>query len=134
MDTHEQMAGPDFSQGVLVDVIQDGESLLGHVGDKAVLLTKIEGEFYAVGAHCSHYGGPLNEGLISGETIHCPWHHAVFSLKTGEALKAPALTPISCWHIDLRDGKAFISGKKKITTEPRKDTESLHFVIVGGGA
>lgn len=134
MGVSAELTGPDFSNGVSVDLIKEGESLLGHVGDKPVIVTQIEGEFYAVGARCSHYGGPLNEGIISGEAIHCPWHHSSFSLKTGEALKAPALSPISCWHTNVRDGKLFISGKKKISVEPRNSTIDQHIVIVGGGA
>ncbi|MDG0817586.1 FAD-dependent oxidoreductase [Bdellovibrio svalbardensis] len=129
-----EVSGPDFSKGVSVELIAEGESILGHVGDKAILLSKIEDQFYAIGAHCTHYGGPLNEGLITGETVHCPWHHAVFSLKTGEALKAPALTPVSCWSIEVRDDKVFVTGKRKAAVEPRAGTEKQQFVIVGGGA
>lgn len=129
-----ELTGPDFSKGVSIEIVAEGESLLGHVGDKAVLLSKIEDEFYAVGGHCTHYGGPLNEGLIVGENVHCPWHHAVFSLKTGEALKAPALTPISCWSIEIREEKIFVTGRKKIEAEPRVGTENKQFIIIGGGA
>ncbi len=134
MGISAELSGPDFSKGVSIELIAEGESLLGHVGDKAVLLSKIEDEFYAVGAHCTHYGGPLNEGLIVGDTVHCPWHHAVFSLRTGEALKAPALTPISCWSIEVRDDKVFVTGKRKALLEKREGTEKQQFIIIGGGA
>lgn len=134
MGISAQVTGPDFSQGVSIDLIKSGENLLGHVGDKAVMLVNLEGEFYAVGAHCSHYGGPLNEGLIEGETVHCPWHHGVFNLKTGEALKAPPLNPISCWHTEVRDGKVFITGKKKRTIDVKQATASQSVIIIGGGA
>ena len=134
MATSAQVSGPDFSKGVSVELIKDGETLLGHVGDKAVMLVSLEGTIYAVGAKCSHYGGPLSEGVVVGDTVHCPWHHASFSLKTGEPLKAPALTPISCWTTEIKDDKIFVTGKKPVHHKVRGSTENIHIVIVGGGA
>ena len=68
--------GPDFTQGVALTDFVDGK-LLGHVGDEEVLLVQSGGEIFAVGAHCTHYHGPLAEGLITGESVRCPWHHVV---------------------------------------------------------
>ncbi|WP_413581051.1 FAD-dependent oxidoreductase [Bdellovibrio sp. HCB288] len=134
MGTSAELTGPDFSKGVSVDLIQEGETLLGHVGDRAVILAKVEGEIYAVGANCSHYGAPLSQGLLVGHHIHCPWHHSTFNIKTGEAEKAPALTPIACWMTEVVDEKVFVRGKKKIPQPVLRGTESQHVVIVGGGA
>ena len=62
------------------------------------------GEIFAVSPHCTHYQGPLAEGLVAGPTVRCPWHHARFDLRTGEAVGAPAINAIGCWEIEQRDG------------------------------
>ena len=76
--------------------------LVGHAHGKAVLLARVGKEIFAVSPHCTHYNGPLAEGLIVGETVRCPWHHACFDLRTGEAVRAPALSPITCWDVARR--------------------------------
>src|SRR5690349_10317176 len=78
--------GPDLTQGVALTDFVDGK-LLGHVGDEEVLLVQSGDGFFAVTAHCTHYHGPLAEGLITGDSVRCPWHHACFDLRTGEAAR-----------------------------------------------
>ncbi|WP_347357992.1 FAD-dependent oxidoreductase [Bdellovibrio sp.] len=134
MGRSADLKGPDLSKGIDADQISDGQKLLGFVGDEAVLLVRHEEEYFAVGATCSHYGGPLHEGLIVGETVHCPWHHACFDLRTGDALKAPALNPISAWNVELRGGKIYVTNKKASSIRSREWSESQRYVIVGAGA
>ena len=83
--------GPDLGRGIPVNDLTDGGLLAGHVGQKPVLLARLGSEWFAIDPVCSHYSGPLPEGLMVGDTVRCPWHHACFSLRTGEALRAPAL-------------------------------------------
>src|SRR5256886_7044465 len=103
--------GPDLAQGVAIKDLGDAGMVGGHVGDDAVLLARRGDEFFAIGSTCSHYGGPLAEGLIVGDTVRCPWHHACFSLRTGEAVRAPAFHPMSCWRVEKHDGKVFVREK-----------------------
>src|SRR5689334_25320947 len=103
--------GPDLAPGVWLDQIADGGMLGGHVGEEAVLIARRGDELFAIGATCSHYSGPLAEGLMVDDTVRCPWHHACFSLRTGEAVGAPAFNPMSCWRVEQRDGKAFVDRK-----------------------
>ena len=90
VDQKAPPAGPDLAQGVALSEFA-GNTLLGHVGEEEVLLVRSGSEIFAIDAHCSHYHGPLAEGLVTGEGIRCPWHHACFDLRTGEAVRAPAL-------------------------------------------
>ena len=94
--------GPDLAQGIPLSTLADGGKLLGHVATEAVLLSRRGDEIFAIGATCSHYGGPLAEGVVDGDTVRCPWHHACFSLRTGEALRAPALSPVATWQVERR--------------------------------
>jgi NADPH-dependent 2,4-dienoyl-CoA reductase/sulfur reductase-like enzyme/nitrite reductase/ring-hydroxylating ferredoxin subunit len=115
--------------------------LAGHVGQEAVLLARRGNEVFAIGATCSHYGGPLAEGLLVDDTVRCPWHHACFSLRTGEALHAPALSPVARWQVELRDGRIFVRDKQEAKDQPSSKTRAARsgsspekIVIVGGGA
>ena len=105
------LAGPDLSLGVPASRLPDGAMLLGHAQGEPVLLARRGDETFAIGAVCTHYSGPLAEGLLVGDTVRCPWHHACFDLRTGEALHAPALSPVACWSTESRDGKIFVREK-----------------------
>ena len=116
----EDQAGPDLSQGVSLAELPDGGKLVGHVGDEAVLLARQGAEAFAVGAHCTHYHGPLVDGLIVDGSVRCPWHHACFDLRTGEALRAPAFSPLDTWTVEQRDGKLFVREKRaRQSAKPR---------------
>jgi NADPH-dependent 2,4-dienoyl-CoA reductase/sulfur reductase-like enzyme/nitrite reductase/ring-hydroxylating ferredoxin subunit len=128
-----ETTGPDFKKGVAFSELKEGEALLGHVGDEAVILVRRGEAAFAVGAHCSHYGGPLAEGLVVGDTVRCPWHHAAFCLRTGVPLRPPALNPIDCWAVE-RDGGQVRVGKKRTPTEAPVVEGPSSVVIVGGGA
>ena len=132
--------GPDLATGIPIDDLPDGHMLAGHIGDDAVLLARRGNEFFAIGATCSHYGGPLVEGLMVEDTVRCPWHHACFSLRTGEALHAPALSPVACWAVEHRDGKLFVTAKKEAPAPESRSRAAPtagmpeRIVIIGGGA
>ncbi len=132
-------SGPDLTQGVPVDRLSDGRMLAGHVGEEVVLLVQRGNDFFAVGATCTHYGGPLADGLVVGDTVRCPWHHACFSLRTGEALHAPAFSPLACWKVERRNDRLFVQHKQELL-EPHRTAGATpagspaKIVIVGGGA
>ena len=130
--------GPDFSTGIAPGDVPDGGMIAGHVGGDAVLLARRGAEWFAIDATCTHYHGPLGDGLVVGDTVRCPWHHACFSLRTGEALGAPAFTPVACWKVEQRDGKVFVHEKAETTATPKAKARGSadkpgRIVIVGGG-
>lgn len=131
--------GPDLTQGVAASGLPEGGMLAGHVGEEAVLLARRGEEVFAVGATCTHYGGPLAEGLLVGETVRCPWHHACFSLRTGEAVRAPAFDPVPCWRVEQQDGRIFVRdrlppARRPAPAKPAPGAVPERIVIIGGGA
>src|SRR5213083_1897862 len=128
------LEGPDFEKGCKIDQVADGEMLLGHAFDEAVLVARRGDELFAIGATCTHYGGPLAEGLMVDCTVRCPWHHARFDLRTGEAIAAPALNNVACYKIDKRGEQFFVTSKidEKPVRKPKSSPASV--VIVGAGA
>ena len=128
---------PDLTAGVPLSRFTGDSAIEGKVGDDEVAIVKSGGRFFAVGARCTHYRGHLADGLVVGQTIRCPLHHACFSLETGEALRAPALDPIACWKVEQRDGKVFVREKLAKTVRARAPAVKQNpssVVIVGGGA
>lgn len=130
--------GPDLTNGVNLTDFDDRNMVRGHVGDDPVVIVRTGDEFRAIGATCTHYGGPLDEGLVVGDTVRCPWHHACFSLDTGEALGAPAIEPVGSWTVE-RDGEQ-VRVTEKTEASPssadgsRPDRKSEHVVNIGSGA
>jgi len=133
-------SGPDLGHDGIAETELAEDALLGgQVDGEAVLLSRCGGEVCAIGATCTHYGGPLAEGLRVGDTVRCPWHHAQFSLRSGEALAAPALTATSCWRVERRDGRIFVAGKtapatRRLPATPTAGAGAHRMLIIGGGA
>lgn len=136
-ESTEAPSGPDLAAGISFAAIPDGGMVLGHVGSASVLVSRRGQDICAISATCSHWGGPLAEGLVVGDTIRCPWHHACFSLRTGEALRAPALDAVPCWQVEQRCGMVYVTDQVEPAAAPVREAgpgmpESI--VIVGGGA
>src|SRR5206468_11423888 len=125
-----------LAKGVPRSWIPDGSSLLGHIGDEAVLLVRQGSEIFAIGAECTHYHGPLAEGVVTNGEVRCPWHHACFDIRTGEALHAPAFNRLACWKVEQQGGNVVV--RDKITPKPRPRGKPSgkpdRIVIIGGGA
>ncbi len=136
MAEETQLSGPDLrEEGISTEELTAGVSRVGHVDGKPVVVVATADGVYAVGGGCTHYGGPLGEGLCVGGEIRCPWHHAAFDLETGEAVGAPALNPIPVYQISRREGRVFVTGpadKPRPKRTPPEAPESV--LILGAGA
>ncbi len=136
-ENQAKLSGPDLTEGIPLSTIPDGGMLAGHAHGEPALIARRGGELFAIGAVCTHYGAPLAEGLLDGDMVRCQWHHACFSLRTGEALRAPALDAVSCWQVEQSDGMAYVRGKlRDAGRKPglRTSGKPASVVIVGGGA
>jgi NADPH-dependent 2,4-dienoyl-CoA reductase/sulfur reductase-like enzyme/nitrite reductase/ring-hydroxylating ferredoxin subunit len=134
--TMNTLDGPDLTEGVASSQLPEGGMLLGHAQGEPVILARRGNEVFAVGALCTHYGAPLADGLLVDDTVRCPWHHACFDLRTGEATRAPALDPISCWRVEQRSGRIHVREKLEpvVRPRPRPQATPASVVIIGGGA
>lgn len=130
--------GPDFSLGIELGSVPSNGTIAGRVGDEPVLLSKLDGEWFAVGGACTHYGAALAGGLVDGDNVRCPLHHACFSLRTGTALRAPAFAPLDRWHVEVEKDKLFVRTRMSVPVAPPLQSPQADGIgsvlIVGGGA
>jgi apoptosis-inducing factor 3 len=133
MSGETKLTGPDLAQGVAAGDVPEGGTLLGHAHGEAVLLARVGGDVFAVGATCTHYGGPLAEGLVVGQTVRCPWHHACFSLRTGEPERGPALNAIACFDVEQTGDRLVVLERREPATRRRTGSGPSAAVVVGAG-
>ena len=126
--------GHDFSEGIRLSDVPAGKTIAGRVGDEAVLLSNVDGQHYAVSGTCTHYGAALADGVIGQTSVRCPLHHACFDLRTGAALRAPALDPLDRWQVEVEGELAFVRRKLDHSDAASTQTDVRNVVIIGGGA
>jgi NADPH-dependent 2,4-dienoyl-CoA reductase/sulfur reductase-like enzyme/nitrite reductase/ring-hydroxylating ferredoxin subunit len=129
-----KLTGPDLSAGIDEAALAADATLLGHAGGEAVLLVRRGGDVLAVGATCTHYGGPLAEGLVVGDTVRCPWHHACFDLRTGNPERGPALNPLPCFEVARAGGRIRVGARKPEVAPSPPASAPRSIAIVGAGA
>jgi NADPH-dependent 2,4-dienoyl-CoA reductase/sulfur reductase-like enzyme/nitrite reductase/ring-hydroxylating ferredoxin subunit len=133
-DQKDPPQGPDFSQGVESSSIKEGGVLAGHVRGEGALAARLGADIFIIGASCTHYHGPLSEGLVVDGAIRCPWHHACFDLRTGRAVRAPALDPVPAWRVEKFGGKVFARERLPQPAASKASGGPRKIVIVGAGA
>src|SRR5436305_13749877 len=133
-EASSELEGPDLEKGYETENVREGEMLLEHAFGEPVLVARRGDDLFGIGATCTHYGGPLAKGLMADCTVRCPWHHARFDLRTGEAIAAPALSDVACYKIEKRGERFFITGKIDNKPARRAKSSPASVVIVGAGA
>jgi apoptosis-inducing factor 3 len=133
-EASSELEGPDFEKGCQIGTVPDQGMLLGHAFGEAILVARKGDQLFAIGATCTHYGGPLAKGLMVAHTVRCPWHHACFDLRTGEAIAAPALNDVACYKIEKRGARFFVTGKSDAKPSHKPKSSPASVIIVGGGA
>jgi apoptosis-inducing factor 3 len=129
-----KLPGPDLGTGISEMALAEDTPVLGHAAGEAVLLVRRGGDVLAVGATCTHYGGPLAEGVVVGDTVRCPWHHACFNLRTGAVERAPALNALPCYAVTRAGGTIRVGARKPDVAPAVPAAAPRTIVIVGAGA
>jgi NADPH-dependent 2,4-dienoyl-CoA reductase/sulfur reductase-like enzyme/nitrite reductase/ring-hydroxylating ferredoxin subunit len=125
--------GPELTQGVPFGDIPDGGILVGQAAGEPVLLVRRGQDVWAVAAACGHWGAPLADGIVVDCQIRCPWHHAWFDCRSGEAVGPPSPRDIATWEV-FRDGDRVRVGAKRKPIGPRTTQGGpASVVMVGAG-
>ena len=94
--------GPrDFKPAVATGELVEGQLKRVLVEEQPVVLLSLDGTIYALGAVCSHYGAPLNNGTIVERTIECPWHASRFALDDGRVVQGPACAGVPVYDCKI---------------------------------
>ncbi|MBA3921168.1 MAG: FAD-dependent oxidoreductase [Nostocaceae cyanobacterium] len=121
--------------------LQSGDKRQVTVGETKVLLLRVNDNFYAIGAFCTHNQAPLVQGVINGDHIVCPWHNAYFNLTTGDQQEPPGLDSLPCYPVRIEGENVIVSVPENASDKRTPDmaqydpaVDSRTFVILGSGA
>jgi apoptosis-inducing factor 3 len=131
----EDEFGPDLSAGIKASDLPEGSLFGGSMDGEPIVLANDGGRICAFAGKCTHLGAPLKDGILVDGQLRCPWHHARFSLETGEAIGAPAFRPLERYQVDRRGDRLFVTKSAARSGSQNRSSEMLPaIVIIGGGA
>jgi apoptosis-inducing factor 3 len=123
-----------------VSDLENGQMKEVSVDETPILLARTGDKYFALSAHCTHYGAPLVDGVLNGDRIVCPWHHACFNARTGDCEEPPALDSLAKFDVTVESDKVIlhlpVNAPDRTTPEmaKRDPSDERVFVILGGGA
>jgi 3-phenylpropionate/trans-cinnamate dioxygenase ferredoxin subunit len=100
---------PTFVKVTTGGELPPGSKKLTEVDGRPIAVFNVDGSFYAIDDVCSHDGGPLAEGELSGCEIMCPRHGARFDVRTGKALCMPAIEPVAVHSTQVRGDDVYVA-------------------------
>ena len=92
---------PDFVTVADTAEIPPGEIKAVDFDGESVVIANVDGRFFAVEGTCTHRGGPLVEGALTGDVLHCPWHRGGFNVRTGDAVALPTTDPVATYRVRI---------------------------------
>ncbi|KAI8376319.1 uncharacterized protein BYT42DRAFT_574203 [Radiomyces spectabilis] len=125
------------------DELKDMDRKEVEIDGQSIMLSRLNGRYYATSNFCTHYGGKLSESpLASDGRVTCKLHGACFNVKTGRVEDAPALDNLNTYEVCVKDDGIYVKADRKALKEARhlppyakRDSESKEtVVIIGGGA
>ena len=119
--------------------LSPGEMKQLKAGETEILLARHEDNFFATAAHCTHYGAPLAQGVLSGKRVVCPWHHACFDVSTGDQMEPPGCDSLPSFEVNVRNDEIYVKvpedapAQRMVAMQQRDDTDEQVYAIIGGG-
>ena len=102
----------DFVHVASTSEIPEGKMKKVIIGSQQVLVSNVKGKYYAIGNVCTHAGGPLDQGILEGQEVQCPWHHSHFDVTSGQVKRGPATRPEAVYDVKVEAGSILIRPKQ----------------------
>jgi len=99
----------EFQKVASASDVPPGEMIVVEVGGEEIAIANVGGEFYAFSNLCTHRGGPLGEGILTGEVVECPFHAGQFNVRTGEVVAPPPTEPVKTYAVQVEGGDIRVS-------------------------
>jgi nitrite reductase/ring-hydroxylating ferredoxin subunit/uncharacterized membrane protein len=107
-----RLAPRDWADVAAATDVEEGRPLRVEAARQPVVLVRRGIEVYALGATCSHWAGPLDEGSVDGDCITCPWHGSVFRLDDGSVERGPAAFPQPAYDVRVVGGRVQVRARR----------------------
>ena len=101
----------DFVRVGSTSDVPEGKMKKVIVGGLQILVANVKGKYYAIGDVCTHFGGPLDQGILNGQEVQCPWHGSHFDVTNGQVKRGPAGRPEPVYDVKVEDGNIMVSVK-----------------------
>jgi biphenyl 2,3-dioxygenase ferredoxin component len=88
--------------------VAPGAALKVEIGDLALAVFNVAGEFFVTDDQCTHGPGSLSEGYIDGDIVECNFHNGQFNIRTGEVISPPCMVPVKTYPVAVIEGRVTI--------------------------